>query len=277
MPLHLSLLTSGRTARHARPSRWAPVLAAGGLTAALALADAVVVAPAATAGGSVAQFERLASCESGGRWGINTGNGYYGGLQFDLRTWRGLGMSGYPHQASKATQIAAGQKLHSARGWKPWPACSRKMGLSGDGGYSGSGQVVAAPRPVAAPRRAVAPRPPVASRSRPAAPLAGRTVRGTTPRVRAARIARARVLRPAGPPVFRGELTPRDVRTFRPAVQQWQARMAARGWAIKVDGHFGPRSAGVAAAFARDKRIAVRTPGVVTKAVWDAAWTTPVT
>ena len=60
-------------------------------------------------------------------------------------------------------------------------------------------------------------------------------------------------------------------------MQRWQARMAARGWAIKADGYFGPRSAAVARAFAYDKRIPIRTPGVVSKAVWDAAWTTRVT
>jgi resuscitation-promoting factor RpfA len=264
-----ALLAPRRTARHARPSKAAPVLAATGLTAALALADVAVTAPAASAGGSIAQFERLASCESGGRWNINTGNGYYGGLQFNLATWRGLGMSGYPHQASKATQIAAGQKLHSQRGWQPWPACSRKLGLSGDGDYSGSGQVPAPPA-----------RPAKASRSRPAAapvPVVGRTVRGTSARVRAVRIARMRTLRPVAPPAFAGDLSTRDVRRYRPAVAQWQARMAARGWAIKVDGRFGPRSAGVAAAFARNKGIRTRTPGVVTRAVWDAAWTTRVT
>ena len=280
MPARLSsalsrLLTPRRTARHAKPSPAAPLLAVGGLAAALVALDAAVVPPAASAGGSVAQFERLASCESGGRWAINTGNGYYGGLQFNLATWRGLGMRGYPHQASKAVQIAAGQKLHSSRGWQPWPACSRKLGLSGNGGYSGSGEavLVATARTPAASRsrRAAAPAPaPV--------PTVGKTVRGTPARARATRVARLRVLRPVAAPAFDGrELTQRDARTFRPAVQLWQARMAARGWAIRADGYFGPRSAGVAQAFARDKRIATRVPGVVTRAVWDAAWTAPVT
>jgi len=270
LPLLTPLLAPRRAARHARPSKAAPLLAAGGLTAALVVTEAAVASTSASAGGSIAQFERLAACESGGRWNINTGNGYYGGLQFNLATWRGLGLGGYPHQASKAQQIAAGQKLHSQRGWKPWPACSRKLGLSGDGGYSGTGQVVAP-----------APRPPVASRSRPAAPAlpqASRTVRGTRAKARATRIAVQRTLRPVAAPAFDGrELTTRDVRTFRPAVKLWQARMAARGWAIRADGYFGPRSAGVAAAFAREKRLPTRAPGVVSKAVWDAAWTSPVT
>jgi pyruvate/2-oxoglutarate dehydrogenase complex dihydrolipoamide acyltransferase (E2) component len=288
----LSMLVNPRKhARHAKPSRTAPVLAAGGLAAVLAVADATVAATSASAGGSVAQFERLAQCESGGNWSINTGNGYYGGLQFNLATWRGLGLGGYPHQASKAQQIAAGQKLHSQRGWQPWPACSRKLGLRGDGGYSGSGAPVAAPKPAPKPVAAAAkpaPKPaatpPVrASRSgRSAAPApvvaATKVVRQAAPRTRAARVAQMRSLRPTAAPRFDGRvLTTRDARTFRPAVKQWQTRMAARGWSIRADGLFGPRSAAVAAAFARDKGVRTTAPGTVDRALWDAAWTTPVT
>jgi resuscitation-promoting factor RpfB len=79
------------------------------------------------ASGSV--WDRLAQCESGGNWSINTGNGYYGGLQFSLSTWRAYGGSGYPHQNSRAEQIAIAQKLQAAAGWGQWPACSRKLGL----------------------------------------------------------------------------------------------------------------------------------------------------
>jgi uncharacterized protein YabE (DUF348 family) len=79
------------------------------------------------ASGSV--WDRLAQCESGGNWSINTGNGYYGGLQFSLSTWRAYGGSGYPHQNSRAQQIAIAQKLQAAAGWGQWPACSRKLGL----------------------------------------------------------------------------------------------------------------------------------------------------
>ena len=79
------------------------------------------------ASGSV--WDRLAQCESGGNWSINTGNGYYGGLQFSLGTWRAYGGSGMPHQNSRAQQIAVAQRLQSAAGWGQWPACSRKLGL----------------------------------------------------------------------------------------------------------------------------------------------------
>jgi hypothetical protein len=79
-------------------------------------------------GGTV--WDRLAQCESGGNWAINTGNGYYGGLQFSLSSWRAVGGSGYPHQASRETQIAMGQRLQAAQGWGAWPSCSAQLGLS---------------------------------------------------------------------------------------------------------------------------------------------------
>lgn len=87
-----------------------------------------VAAPAdsAVAGGV---WDRLAQCESGGNWAINTGNGYYGGLQFSLGSWRAVGGSGYPHQASKSEQIARGEALKARQGWGAWPSCSAKLGL----------------------------------------------------------------------------------------------------------------------------------------------------
>jgi uncharacterized protein YabE (DUF348 family) len=80
-----------------------------------------------TPSGSV--WDKLAECESGGNWSINTGNGYYGGLQFSLSTWRAYGGDGYPHQASREEQIRIAKKLQAAAGWGSWPACSSKLGL----------------------------------------------------------------------------------------------------------------------------------------------------
>jgi len=74
-------------------------------------------------------WDRLAKCESGGNWAINTGNGYYGGLQFNLSTWRSNGGSGYPHQNTREEQIRVAENLRAARGYAPWPACSKKLGL----------------------------------------------------------------------------------------------------------------------------------------------------
>lgn len=84
-------------------------------------------APAASTGGGV--WDRLAACESGGNWSTNSGNGYYGGLQFSLSSWRAVGGSGYPHQASKAEQISRAEMLKARQGWGAWPACTAKLGL----------------------------------------------------------------------------------------------------------------------------------------------------
>jgi hypothetical protein len=73
-------------------------------------------------------WDALAKCESNGNWAADTGNGYYGGLQFSLATWHSLGGEGYPNQASKSTQIAMGKKLYARSGWGAWPGCERKLG-----------------------------------------------------------------------------------------------------------------------------------------------------
>ena len=87
-------------------------------------------AEAATDPASVAGvWERLAACESSGDWNINTGNGYYGGLQFSLDSWRLVGGSGYPHRAAKAEQIRRAERLLDIQGWGAWPACSAELGL----------------------------------------------------------------------------------------------------------------------------------------------------
>jgi hypothetical protein len=74
-------------------------------------------------------WDRLAECESGGNWSINTGNGYYGGLQFSLNSWRGVGGSGYPHEHSREEQIKRGKMLKANGGWGHWPSCAAKLGL----------------------------------------------------------------------------------------------------------------------------------------------------
>jgi hypothetical protein len=71
----------------------------------------------------------VAECESGGDWSINTGNGYYGGLQFSLSSWRAVGGSGYPHEHSREEQIYRAELLLDAQGWNAWPTCSSELGL----------------------------------------------------------------------------------------------------------------------------------------------------
>jgi hypothetical protein len=68
-------------------------------------------------------WDALAQCEAGGNWAINTGNGYYGGLQFSLSTWQANGGAGRPDQASRDEQIAVGERLYAVAGTSPWPVC----------------------------------------------------------------------------------------------------------------------------------------------------------
>lgn len=96
-------------------------------TQAAAPARPVVAANYAPSDGSV--WDQLAACEAGGNWAINTGNGYYGGLQFSLSSWRGVGGSGLPSEASREEQISRGQMLQARSGWGAWPACSARLGL----------------------------------------------------------------------------------------------------------------------------------------------------
>lgn len=80
-----------------------------------------------------AVWDRLAQCESGGNWAINTGNGYYGGVQFNKSTWDAYGgreYASYPHQATREQQITIATKLRDDRGgYGAWPGCARKLGL----------------------------------------------------------------------------------------------------------------------------------------------------
>jgi hypothetical protein len=248
----VSLVRARSRARHAKPSKAGPALAVAGLSASFVAADAGAFAAGASAATSD-DFARLRQCESGGNYAINTGNGFYGAYQFDRGTWNGLGYSGTANQASPATQDAAAAKLQSQRGWSPWPACSRKLGL-------GSSSVVA--NSAVAPERIDTVR---ASRSRShAAPIR--------------RHVRVAVAPTTPPPFLHSALSVADRDHFRIGVHMWQDRMAARGWRITVDGYFGPQSAAVAKQFAAQKglHLAAALPGEVDQAVWDAAWRLPV-
>jgi hypothetical protein len=77
---------------------------------------------------SPATWDALAECESGGDWDLNTGNGYYGGLQFSQASWENVGGTGLPSDASKSTQIEMGKRLQARQGWAAWPTCARELG-----------------------------------------------------------------------------------------------------------------------------------------------------
>ncbi|MBZ9644169.1 transglycosylase family protein [Streptomyces sp. PSKA30] len=118
------------TRNNVRKTRTTAVLAGAALLAPLALLAGTGNAAAADGG----VWDRIAQCESGGNWHINTGNGYYGGLQFSADTWRAYGGTAYAptaDQASKEQQIAVATKVQRAQGWGAWPTCSVRAGASG--------------------------------------------------------------------------------------------------------------------------------------------------
>ncbi|HET9945471.1 MAG TPA: transglycosylase family protein [Actinomycetes bacterium] len=103
-------------------------------TAPLVAAIPLVSASSASAAGA-GPWDRLASCESGGNWHINTGNGYYGGVQFADGTWDGWGGERYASRAdlaTKAEQIVIAAKLVENSGWGSWPSCSSRLGLGAE-------------------------------------------------------------------------------------------------------------------------------------------------
>ncbi|WP_219419743.1 LysM peptidoglycan-binding domain-containing protein [Pseudonocardia nigra] len=119
--------------RHRAPSTTGKAIARTALAGAVAGAP-LIVAPAAHAA-SDATWDRVAQCESGGRWDINTGNGYHGGLQFAPSTWRGFGGTEFApvaHQATRAEQIVVAERVLAGQGWGAWPVCSRKAGARGE-------------------------------------------------------------------------------------------------------------------------------------------------
>jgi hypothetical protein len=95
------------------------------------MAGAFVVAPMALGAGTAnadggVNWDAVASCESGGNWHTATGNGYYGGLQFTMGTWRANGGSGSPHQASREEQIRVADNVLRTQGIGAWPVCGRR-------------------------------------------------------------------------------------------------------------------------------------------------------
>lgn len=102
------------------------------LSGAAALAMGVLSSPSANAAPD-SDWDRLAQCEAGGNWNINTGNGYYGGLQFNQGTWEAHGGTQYAPRADLATreqQIAVAERVLATQGWGAWPGCSSSLGLS---------------------------------------------------------------------------------------------------------------------------------------------------
>ncbi|MEU9702367.1 transglycosylase family protein [Streptomyces sp. NPDC047981] len=115
--------------KHRRPSKATRAVALAGV-AGVAVAAPLMGAGTASAA-TVSEWDKVAQCESGGNWSINTGNGYYGGLQFSNSTWAAFGGTAYASsadQASKSQQIAIAEKVLAGQGKGAWPSCG--VGLS---------------------------------------------------------------------------------------------------------------------------------------------------
>jgi LysM repeat protein len=106
---------------------------------------AALLWPASAASAKTVNWDAVAKCESGGNWSINTGNGYYGGLQFNRSTWKAYGGSKYAstaNRASKAEQIAIAEKVLDGQGIGAWPVCGRKGSLGVSSARTESARVV---------------------------------------------------------------------------------------------------------------------------------------
>ncbi|MEU8029005.1 transglycosylase family protein [Streptomyces sp. NPDC049099] len=129
------MLFSGK-GKHRRPSKAVRAITLAGVTGAAVAAPLMAAGNASAA--TASEWDAVAQCESGGNWSINTGNGFYGGLQFSASTWAAYGGTAYApqaNQATKAQQIAVAEKVLAAQGKGAWPVCG--TGLS-SAAYNGS-------------------------------------------------------------------------------------------------------------------------------------------
>ncbi|MEU1598801.1 transglycosylase family protein [Streptomyces sp. NPDC005708] len=121
------MLCSGK-GKHRRPSKATRAVTLAGVTGA-AIAAPLLAAGNASAATS-AEWDAVAQCESGGNWAINTGNGFYGGLQFTNSTWAAYGGTAYAARADlagKAQQIAVAEKVLAGQGKGAWPVCGKGL------------------------------------------------------------------------------------------------------------------------------------------------------
>ena len=127
----MSILFNFNTRRSSATGSKRRLLAGGATAAGLAIVAGAMIMPTAANAADDSTWDAIAQCESGGNWSINTGNGYYGGLQFSMSTWQGFGGSGNPADASRSEQIRVAENVLAAQGWGAWPTCSAMVGASG--------------------------------------------------------------------------------------------------------------------------------------------------
>lgn len=138
------MLLSGN-GKHRRGSKAVRIVTLAGV-AGVAVAAPLMAAGTASAA-TASEWDRVASCEAGGNWSINTGNGYYGGLQFSSSTWAAYGGKAYAaqaNQASKSQQISVAEKVLKGQGKGAWPSCG--VGLSNSSYTGGSAETPSKPK-----------------------------------------------------------------------------------------------------------------------------------
>ncbi|MFB6890541.1 transglycosylase family protein [Kitasatospora sp. NPDC056327] len=217
--------SSTRTNGTARRNRVRLAVMAGAAVAALPVAGLVTATSASAAPTSA--WDAVARCESGGNWGISTGNGFYGGLQFTPSTWKAYGggaYAGQAHQASREQQISVAEKVLAKQGPGAWPVCSARAGLSRGGA------------PAAAEAPAPAPRP----QQQAAKPAKPQPVKPPT---------KQQPAKPADRTPAQSQQTPsRKAPDRAPAAPQGTAKPAAAGYVVKS----GDTLSGIAAKFGLD-------------------------
>jgi peptidoglycan hydrolase-like protein with peptidoglycan-binding domain len=176
---------------------------------------------------------QLRRCESGNRYAVNTGNGYYGAYQFSLGTWASVGGTGLPSDAKPAEQDYRALMLYRKRGWSPW-TCAAMIGLHED---ADAGSGIMPPKP--------------ASFDTPYDFVAGATVGATS-----------------GAPAWPGQQFAEG--DSAAAIATWQAQAAALGYPVIATGYFGPTTASAVKAIQTKKGIAAN--GLIGAQTWDAAW-----
>jgi peptidoglycan hydrolase-like protein with peptidoglycan-binding domain len=215
-------------------------LALGAIIATVATSAVVAFAGPAAADPSSDDWYQLRMCESSNRYDINTGNGYYGAYQFDLSTWRSVGGSGYPNEASPSEQDYRALLLYRKRGWNPW-VCAYLVGLSEDGDARSG---VAPPEPGnQSPGTGTGEDPPGS-----AGPSGGSSGGSAYP----------------GRQFFEGD--------YSEELKVWQKQMGTRGYDLVGTGYFGPKTK--AAVLDLQAKAGLNVVGYIGPRTWAAAWDT---
>ncbi len=208
-------------------------LALTAIIATVATSALVGFAGTASADPSADDWYQLRMCESSNRYDINTGNGYYGAYQFDLPTWRSVGGSGYPNEASASEQDYRALLLYRQRGWSPW-VCAYLVGLTEDGDA----------------RSGVAP------------PVSGNQSSGSGASEGSSSADSSGAPAYPGRQFFEGD--------YSEDLKLWQKQMGTQGYDLVGTGYFGPKTK--AAVLDLQAKAGLNVVGYIGPKTWAAAW-----